>query len=89
MLFLALVAVPAAADTPAKKPAPVQPAKKTQTPTKPAPKKGPVVQEISAPIVVQTCPAKPSVVYVSPGGKNVTGRPKTDDRLKGLGPGTK
>lgn len=36
------------------------------------------------PVVVQSGPSKPKVVYVTPDGRNVTGRPKSGDRLDGL-----
>jgi hypothetical protein len=36
------------------------------------------------PVVVQSGPSKPKVVYVTRDGRNVTGRPKSGDRLDGL-----
>jgi hypothetical protein len=37
-----------------------------------------------APVVVKSSPSKPKVVYVTRDGRNVTGRPKSGDRLDGL-----
>lgn len=45
--------------------------------------------EYTAEIVVTTSAPKPKVVYVTRGGKDVTGRPQSEDRLKGMGPQTK
>lgn len=45
--------------------------------------------EISAPVVVKQKPPKPAVVVAPRDGRAVTGRPKSEDRLKGLGPFTK
>ena len=96
---LSLATIPALADAPAK------PAKPTPAPTAqpstaaPAPTtcknvvvgKGrdrKVVCEITGPVVPVSAP-KPNVVIVPRDGKAVTGRPKSEDRLKGLGPHTK
>lgn len=44
-----------------------------------------VVQDLSdKPIVLKADPPKPQVVVVTHDGKNVTGRPKSSDRLTGL-----
>jgi len=40
--------------------------------------------QIDQPIVVSVAPPKPAVVIVHRDGKNVTGRPKSDDRLAGI-----
>ena len=42
------------------------------------------VCEFEAPVVVRQEAPKPNVVYVNTGGKRVTGRPKSGDRLDGL-----
>lgn len=43
-----------------------------------------VVCEVAAPVVVRQEAPKPAVIIVNRGGRNVTGRPKSDDRLNGL-----
>ena len=43
-----------------------------------------VVCEVAAPVVVHQEAPKPNVIIVNRGGKNVTGRPKSEDRLNGL-----
>jgi hypothetical protein len=43
----------------------------------------------STEIEVKSGPNKPGVVIVPQDGRKVTGRPKSDDRLRGLGPHTK
>lgn len=43
-----------------------------------------VVCEVSAPLVVKQEAPKPAVLIVNRGGKVVTGRPKSEDRLDGL-----
>lgn len=43
-----------------------------------------VICQIEAPVVVHQEPPKPNVIIVNRGGKNVTGRPKSEDRLNGL-----
>ncbi len=43
-----------------------------------------VVWQCDAPVVVSSSPSKPKVVYVTRDGRNVTGRPKSGDRLDGL-----
>lgn len=43
-----------------------------------------VVCEVDAPVVVTQSAPKPSVLIVNRGGKVVTGRPKSEDRLNGL-----
>jgi len=43
-----------------------------------------VVCEVEAPVVVRQDAPKPAVLIVNRGGKVVTGRPKSDDRLNGL-----
>ncbi|MDX2093249.1 MAG: hypothetical protein SFX73_35730 [Kofleriaceae bacterium] len=35
-------------------------------------------------VVVKTSTPKPQVMYITKGGKAVTGRPRSDDRLNGL-----
>ena len=45
-----------------------------------------VVCEVSKEITVNAGAPKPNVVIIQRGGKNVTGRPKSEDRLKGLSP---
>ena len=48
-------------------------------------KKQPVVHDMTdKPIVVHQDAPKPQVVVVTHDGKNVTGRPKSSDRLSGL-----
>ena len=44
---------------------------------------------IETPVVVKAAAPKPAVTIVANDGKKVTGRPKSEDRLKGLGPGTR
>jgi len=96
VLALVLAAGPAAAD--ATKPAakPTEAAKPTAArPTdasKPVCKRTvvgrglerKVVCVYEAPIVVSSSPSKPKVVYITRDGRNVTGRPKSGDRLEGL-----
>ncbi|MEJ7596564.1 MAG: hypothetical protein WKG01_01535 [Kofleriaceae bacterium] len=91
VLALVLAAGPASAD-PAK-PAPTKPvATQPATTAKPTCKRTvvgrglerKVVCAIEAEIVVTSQPAKPKVVYVTRGGRHVTGRPKSSDRLDGL-----
>ena len=43
-----------------------------------------VVCEVTAPVVVRQEAPKPAVLVVNRGGRNVTGRPKSEDRLNGL-----
>ena len=43
-----------------------------------------VICEITAPIVLHQEAPKPNVIIVNRGGKVVTGRPKSEDRLNGL-----
>ncbi len=43
-----------------------------------------VVCEVAAPLTVSTSTPKPKVIIVNRGGKAVTGRPKSEDRLNGL-----
>jgi hypothetical protein len=43
-----------------------------------------VVCEVTAPVIVRQDAPKPNVIIVNRGGKNVTGRPKSEDRLNGL-----
>jgi hypothetical protein len=92
LLVVALLAGPALADP---KPAAPPPAK--AAPAKAAPCKKTVVgrgldrkvlcvQEASGELTVTATQAKPNVVIVPRDGKAVTGRPKSDDRLKGLSP---
>lgn len=42
------------------------------------------VCEFTAPIVVKETSAKPNVLIVPHGGRSVTGRPRSEDRLSGL-----
>ena len=104
-LALLLVAAPAAADSkPAAKRAKteaVMPAKakaaKPGEAAKPVCKRvvqgrgleRKVIWQCEAPVVVHASHDKPKVVYVTRDGRNVTGRPKSGDRLEGLGPHTK
>jgi len=48
-----------------------------------------IVCEVKEPIIVKAKPAKPAVAVVTRDGRAVTGRPKSEDRLKGLSPFTK
>lgn len=92
-LALLLVAGPAAAETkPAAKPAKPE-AKMAAKPEagKPVCKRvvtGGLDRKVSyvceTAIVVKSGPSKPKVVYVTRDGRNVTGRPKSGDRLDGL-----
>jgi hypothetical protein len=43
-----------------------------------------VVCEVTAPVVVKQEPPKPAVLIINKGGRDVTGRPKSGDRLAGL-----
>jgi hypothetical protein len=43
-----------------------------------------VVCEVQAPVVVHQEAPKPNVLIVNKGGRDVTGRPKSGDRLNGL-----
>lgn len=43
-----------------------------------------VVCQVETTIVVSTSTPKPAVLIVNRGGRNVTGRPKSEDRLNGL-----
>jgi hypothetical protein len=43
-----------------------------------------VVCDVQAPIVVKQEAPKPAVLIVNRGGRDVTGRPKSGDRLNGL-----
>jgi hypothetical protein len=55
-------------------------------PAKPAKAKhAPIVHDLSdKPVIVKTSAPKPKVVVVPHDGRNVTGRPKSGDRLDGL-----
>lgn len=43
-----------------------------------------VVCEVTAPVIVKQEAPKPAVLIVNKGGRDVTGRPKSSDRLSGL-----
>jgi predicted secreted protein len=43
-----------------------------------------VICQVEAPVIVHQEAPKPNVIIVNRGGKNVTGRPKSEDRLNGL-----
>ena len=47
-----------------------------------------VVCEFTAPVVVRAGAPKPKVLVVPTDGRSVVGRPRSDDRLRGLGPRT-
>ena len=85
-LALMLVAAPAVAETkPAAKPAAkvaAKPVCKRVVQGRGLERK--VVWQCDAPVVVSSSPAKPKVVYITRGGRSVTGRPKSADRLDGL-----
>ena len=91
-LALVLAAGPAAAE-------PTKPTSSKREVTKPAPPAAKptckrtvvgrgldrkVVCTFETEIVVTSQPSKPKVVYVTRDGRNVTGRPKSGDRLEGL-----
>ena len=92
-LILLLAASPAFAEPTAKraKPPAAKPAVATPAPA-PVCKKVFVgrglerhaVCEFTAPIVVKETSAKPNVLIVPRGGRTVTGRPRSEDRLSGL-----
>lgn len=48
-----------------------------------------VVCEFTAVVEVKTSTPKPKVVVITTDGRGVVGRPRSDDRLRGLGPRTK
>jgi len=98
-LALLLVAGPASAETkPTAKPAAKAKATKTEAQMATKPDAGkPVCKRVvtggldrkvtwvcEEPVVVQSGPSKPKVVYITRDGRNVTGRPKSGDRLDGL-----
>ncbi|MBX3155598.1 MAG: hypothetical protein KF773_06345 [Deltaproteobacteria bacterium] len=89
-IVLGLVFVgPAAADD---KPAPAPQPKSEACPKKVFVGKGldrKAVCVIEAPVVVKAAAPKPQVTIVPTDGRAVTGRPKSDDRLRGLGPHTR
>jgi predicted secreted protein len=43
-----------------------------------------VICQVEAPVIVHQEAPKPNVIIVNRGGRNVTGRPKSEDRLNGL-----
>ncbi len=43
-----------------------------------------VICQVEAEVIVHQDAPKPNVIIVNRGGKNVTGRPKSEDRLNGL-----
>jgi hypothetical protein len=80
---------PAAADN---KPTPAQPKAAEVCPKKIFVGKGlerKAVCVVETPLVVKAAPPKPQVTIVPNDGRAVTGRPKNDDRLRGLGPHTR
>ena len=48
-----------------------------------------VVCEITSVIEVKTSTPKPKVLVITSDGRGVVGRPRSDDRLRGLSPRTK
>ena len=89
VLVLALLSGSAFAD---RKPAPA-PAPAKTAPAKAKPCKKVIVNKkavcevtAEAELTVNAAAPKPNVVIIPRDGKNVTGRPKSDDRLKGLSP---
>jgi hypothetical protein len=85
-LLLLLVAGPAFADSKAKPKAPPPKAEKAKPP---ACKKVGKRTVCTTEIEVKSGPSKPEVLIVPRDARSVTGRPKSEDRLKGLGPHTK
>ena len=85
LLLLTATAVSVADPTPADKPA--EPQTKCRRVGKGAERK--IECEVTKPIIVKAKPPKPAVAVVTRDGRAVTGRPKSEDRLKGLSPFTK
>jgi len=83
--LLLLTATAAADPAPADKPA--EPQTKCRRVGKGAERK--IECEVTKPIIVKAKPPKPAVAVVARDGRAVTGRPKSEDRLKGLSPFTK
>lgn len=80
LAFLALAAGVAAAD-----PAPAKPATCKRVLVGKGLERHSVC-EISAPVVVKQQAPAPKVLILQDGGKRVTGRPRSEDRLQGLSP---